>query len=420
MPPSTTDTLLAELRRLKLVTDEAAARAEAAVRTSPPDQLPRVLTEAGLTRFQARAVLAGQASRLVFGPYVLLDKIGEGGMGVVYKARHARLGRIDAVKVLRADKIASRTIAKRFLREIQFTSRLEHPHVVRAHDAGVVRRQLYLATEYVNGTDLGTLVQTRGPRSVADACLVIYQAALALKHIHEKGMVHRDLKPSNLIRDEATGAVKILDLGLSGFNRAVEEHGSWAKLTRDGVVLGTPDFMAPEQVQDAHAVDIRADLYSLGCTFFFLLTGRPPYEGTPVEKMYRHGFSPPPVLVLPSGLRPPAGLAEILARLMAKRPDERFQTPQEVIDALLAIRPGSNSDTGTTLGHTVATQTPAPSDSISDGAFAHLLSNDSVNRRESAREAGSVRLSLWVLVLALAALFSVGFMTAGMYFKGGR
>ena len=127
--------------------------------------------------------------------------------------------------------------------------------------------------------------------------------------------------------------------------------------------------------------------------------------------------SPPPVLVLPSRLRPPAWLAEILARLMAKRPDERFQTPQEVIDALLAIRPGSNGDTSTTLGHTVASPTPAPTDSLPGGAFAHLLSGDTVTTGEQTGERGSVRVSWWVLVVALAALFGIGFLTAGFYFR---
>src|SRR5262245_16554347 len=257
MPAQTSESLLADLRRLKLLTDDAATRLAAAARAGVgAEHFPRLLVEAGLTRFQAKVALAGQASRLAFGPYILLDKIGEGGMGVVYKARHARLGRVDAVKVLRADKVESRTVAKRFLREIQVTSGLEHPHVVRAYDAGRVGKQMYLATEFVNGTDLGTVVLTRGPLSAADACLVVYQAALALKHIHEKGLVHRDLKPSNLIRDHVTGAVKILDLGLSGFNRGTGDSGPGVTLTRDGVLLGTPDFMAPEQVQNPHAVDI--------------------------------------------------------------------------------------------------------------------------------------------------------------------
>lgn len=298
MPVQTSPQLLAEVRRLRLLPDSGTLPSRVAMGTDtpPPELLARVLIDAGLTPFQTQAVLDGQADRLVFGPYVLLDKLGEGGMGVVYKARHVKLGRIDALKLLRADKIGSTTVVRRFLREIQLTSNLTHAHIVRAYDAGVTAGQLWLATEYVEGSDLGTIVLRRGPLSVADACLAVYQTALALRHIHEKGLVHRDLKPSNLIRDSVTGAVKLLDLGLTGFHRtATRPNGSGSGiLTYDGVLLGTPDFIAPEQIDNAHAVDIRADLYSLGCTFYFLLTGRVPYSGTQVERLCQHTFAPPP------------------------------------------------------------------------------------------------------------------------------
>jgi serine/threonine protein kinase len=415
------DTLLAELRRLKLLTDEAASRVAAAARAGAPDHFPRLLLEAGLTRFQTKIAIAGHASRLAFGPYILLEKIGEGGMGVVYKARHARLGRVDAVKVLRTDKVKSRTVAKRFLREIQFTSSLEHPHVVRAHDAGVVGQQLYLATEYIEGTDLATVVQTRGPLSVADGCLVMYQAALALRHVHEKGLIHRDLKPSNLIRDRTSRAVKILDMGLSGFNRAKLDPGSGATLTREGVLLGTPDFMAPEQVQNPHAVDIRADLYSLGCTFFFLLTGKSPYDGTPVEKMYHHGFAALPTLVLPKGQLPPPGLADIVTRLMAKKPEERFQTPQALIDALLALRPGYGGDS-VSAGHSTTTATPLPVNELPESEFYHLMSanGSSADRPmlRQARQAGSAVPRWWLIAAGVALVFGTGFLAATLYLSG--
>jgi serine/threonine protein kinase len=425
MPSLTADTLLAELRRLKLLTDEALRRVGEAAHSHnlPPERWTRLLVDAGLTKFQARAVVAGHAAKLLFGPYVVLDKVGEGGMGVVYKARHARLGRIDALKVLRTDKVASRTVAKRFLREIQVTSRLAHPHVVRAYDAGVVGKQLYLATEFVDGTDLGTVVQARGPLSVADACLVVYQAALALRHVHEKGLVHRDMKPSNLIRDRATGAVKVLDLGLSGFNHSMLGSAPGTALTHDGVVLGTPDFMAPEQVQNPHRVDIRADLYGLGCTLFFLLTGQPPYDGSPVEKMYKHGFAPPPPLILPNGLVPPPGLTEIIVRLLAKKPGERFQTPQELIDALLAIRPGSASgeNPGYSSVAVVASDTPPPTETpLSDENFGFLLSHGESSGTPSPRplREGTPGVSSgWVAFAAVALLFGLGFLAAALYFS---
>lgn len=422
MAPSS-DALVAELRRLRLLSDDAAERVG---RTRPGDRPPAddsllgSLTDAGLTRFQARAVLAGQASRLLFGPYVLLDKIGEGGMGVVYKARHARLGRVDAVKVLRTDKLASRSVARRFLREIQVTSRLEHPHIVRAYDAGRVGRQLYLATEYVPGTDLATLVGARGPMTIADACLVVYQAALALGHIHEKGLVHRDLKPSNLIRDHATGAVKLLDLGLSGFNRAVLNPSFCGTLTRDGVVLGTPDFMAPEQVRDPHAVDIRADLYSLGCTLYFLLTGRPLYEGTAVQKMLYHGSAPPPPLILPCGLSPPPALAGIFARLVAKSPDDRFQTPAQLTDALLAIRPGSGATPAAATQRLVGATTPLPLEPLPAGDFDHLFSHPGTQVFTPRSDSDAAGVSRWAVGIAASLLFGLGFVATALYFLKGR
>lgn len=343
MTAISSESLLADLRHLPLLAPEHLARVETAVGkgASTPEKIVRRLVDKGwITPFQGEVLLGGKAAGLVFGPYVLLSRLGEGGMGAVFKARHVRLGRIDALKVIRADKSSSKLVAKRFQREIQLTADLNHPHLIKALDAGKVGNQLYLATEYIPGEDLTSTVRRDGPFSVADACLVVYQTALALRHIHERGLIHRDLKPSNIMREEKSRAVKLLDLGLSSSLNELQFTGSIAgNLTRDGVMLGTPDYMAPEQARDPHGVDIRADLYGLGCTFFYLLTGRTPFEGSPVDKLMQHASAPPPVLVLPHGPTP-AALADIIARLMAKRPDDRYQTPQALIDAMLALRPG--------------------------------------------------------------------------------
>jgi serine/threonine protein kinase/DNA-binding beta-propeller fold protein YncE len=336
------ESVLADLRRYPLLTPEHMARVESAAGRSTlgPGQMVKRLVDRGwLTQFQADVLLGGKAAGLVFGHYVLLSRLGEGGMGAVFKARHVRLQRIDALKVIRGDKIASKVVARRFLREIQLTADLNHPHIIKALDAGQVGRQLYLATEFISGEDLTATVCRDGPFSVADACLVIYQTALALRHIHERGLIHRDLKPSNIMREDKTRIAKLLDLGLSNSLHQVSSAGSKeGTLTRDGVMLGTPDFMPPEQARDPHGVDIRADLYALGGTFFFLLTGRTPYEGSTVEKLLHHATSPPPRLVLPHSPAPPA-LTAIIEKAMAKRPEDRFQTPQELIDALIALRP---------------------------------------------------------------------------------
>lgn len=341
----TSESVLEDLCRLPLLSPEQKARVQSAARRTLPAPeriVDRLVGRGWLTPFQAEALLTGRGKGLLFGDYVLLSKLGEGGMGTVFKARHIRLGRIDALKVIRPDRVSSKVIARRFLREIQLTADLNHPHIVKALDAGQVGKQFYLATEYIEGEDLTTTVRRGGVLTPADACLVIYQTTLALKHIHERGLIHRDLKPSNIMREEKARAVKVLDLGLCHCLNEFTLTGSNAgTLTRDGVMLGTPDFMPPEQSRNPHGVDIRADLYSLGCTFFYLLTGRLPYEGSPVEKLMQHNTAPIPPLVLPHGPTP-AALAAIVERMMAKDPEERFQSPQELIDALLSLRPVSS------------------------------------------------------------------------------
>jgi serine/threonine protein kinase len=268
------------------------------------------------------------------GDYQLLKQLGQGGMGVVYKARHTRLDSVVAVKVLPHDRWGDAQALARFRREMQALGRLKHPNIVQALDAREENGVHWLVMEYIEGIDLARLLGRSGPLPVADACEVIRQAALGLQYAHEQqGLVHRDIKPSNLMVT-AAGGVKVLDLGLAQLHAdsLVE-----VPLTVAGQVMGTLDYMAPEQVVDSHAVDIRTDIYSLGCTLFHLLAGAPPFAGPEYDsagkKRRAHLEEPVPPI---ADRRPdvPPEVAAVLARMVAKRREDRFATPAEVAAAL--------------------------------------------------------------------------------------
>ncbi len=250
-------------------------------RSADPLALARELLQRGwLTPYQINQLFQDRAGDLVLGRYVLLERLGEGGMGQVFKAREQRLGRTVALKVLRKERIDKPDILRRFHTEIQAVARLSHPNIVYAHDAEQVGDAHLFAMEYVDGIDLARLVKQSGPLPVEQACEAVRQAALGLQHIHEHGMVHRDIKPANLMRTHQSGVVKVLDMGLA---RLLDDSGETAttNLTRLGVVMGTVDYIAPEQAMSSRRADIRSDLYALGCSFYYLLTGQVPF---PVEE----------------------------------------------------------------------------------------------------------------------------------------
>ncbi|MCC6419073.1 MAG: protein kinase [Gemmataceae bacterium] len=287
-----------------------------------------------VAQVQALTPAAATASPVLaqLGQYQLLHPVGRGGMGVVYKALHPFLKREVVLKVLPPERLRKPQAVARFRREMEAVGKLQHPNIVQATDAGESDGQHFLVMEHVEGCDLARLVRKRGPLPVADACEAIRQAALGLQHAHEHGLVHRDIKPSNLLVTPA-GQVKVLDLGLALLRGEMAE----GELTEVGQIMGTLDYMAPEQAFDAHCVDGRADVYSLGCTLFFLLAGRPPYDGSEyrqaLKKMLAHAGGPIPAL---PPLRPdaPAGLEAVLQRLLAKKPADRFATPADVATAL--------------------------------------------------------------------------------------
>jgi serine/threonine-protein kinase len=315
------------------------------------DWLPRLTTlrpfcrellrRGWMTAHQINQVCRGHGQALLLGPYVVLERLGQGGMGQVLKARHRHMARIVALKLMRTEKLDDGRLA-RFLREMELIARLDHPNVVHAYDAGRAGKRFFLAMEFVAGRDLSRIVREVGPLPVHQACEYARQAALGLQHAHEQGLVHRDVKPSNLLLDERKGLVKVSDFGLARLG-VVWQGGEQAGLTRQGVVLGTADYVAPEQVVESRAADVRADLYSLGCTLYYLLTGQPPFPGgSALQKMLHHATSEPQCV---EELRPglPAAVVALVSRLLAKRPEERYQTPAALAQALAEVGPTADS-----------------------------------------------------------------------------
>ncbi|MBI1915448.1 MAG: serine/threonine protein kinase [Planctomycetes bacterium] len=274
------------------------------------------------------------------GPYELLEPLGEGGMGAVYRARHLHLGKIMALKLLPAAHLSDPVAVTRFMQEMKAVGQLSHPNIVQAHDAGVEGIP-YLAMELLEGMDLSRLVKECGPLRVADASECIRQAALALQHAHERGLVHRDVKPSNLMLTPE-GCVKLLDLGLARLD--TERAPPADELAAPAPVVGTIDYIAPEQLQDSRTVDIRADLYSLGGALYYLLTGQPPFgtsaQGNLAKQRARLEEAAPDVRVLRSSV--PEALVIVLERLLARDPAYRFTTPAELCAAITPLTAGCN------------------------------------------------------------------------------
>lgn len=297
-----------------------------------------------LTEYQASLLARGHADGFFLGPYKILDRIGRGRMAGVYKAMH-QLGQVVAIKVLPPSKARNKHLLARFKREAKLALRLNHPNIVRTFQVGDEKGLLYLVMEHLEGETLEEVLHRRTRLPVNEAVRIVYQAMLGLQHLHEKGMVHRDLKPSNLMLLPAVAKgqpdntyqahVKILDIGLARplFDGSTSASGEEPHLTSEGVLLGTPDYMAPEQARDAHAASVRADIYSLGCVLYHAIAGQPPFpDSNVISQMVRHATeSARPLAEFNPEV--PDGLQQIVNWMMAKDPAQRYATPERAAQA---------------------------------------------------------------------------------------
>ena len=298
-----------------------------------PEALTTALVEGQLlTEWQLEQLRKGKSKGFTLGKYRLLRLLGAGGMSSVYLAENPTLRQRVAIKVLPIKRVEQSSYLARFEREAQVAYRLSHHNIARAFDLEASGAVHFIVMEYIEGTDLHAKVKAEGPLDLRDTADYVRQAAVGLHYAHEEGLVHRDIKPANLMLDKR-GTIKILDLGL-----ALDDDEEQASLTRehDEKVLGTADYLAPEQARDSHKADRRSDIYSLGCTLYYLLVGRAPFaKGSLAERIRAHMKEPPPNPLDERADVPPA-LAELYFRMMEKHPEARPQTAREVAEALEA------------------------------------------------------------------------------------
>jgi serine/threonine-protein kinase len=357
-------TLLAHFRRVHVLAPEQVDQIErdlAHLYRDPNDLADYLVQIDWLTAYQKLTIFDGHLNDLVIGPYIVLDQLGQGGVSEVFKAWDTTRGRVVALKVLRQNLSAEQEARRQFQRELETVPRLAHPNIIKTFDANRVGNMHYFAMEFVEGVDLARYVRDTGPLPLDQACDYVRQVAQGLQHAHQMGLVHRDIKPANLFlinpprlalesRPKPNGRpgepiIKILDWGLARMGQGLQtDSAAAADIEREkGALIGTADYIAPEQAHDASVVDIRGDIYSLGCTFFFLLAGKPPYTGTSLmQKLLQHREAQVPRV---SETRPdvPDEVNEIIYRMMAKDPENRYQIPLLVVAPLRKYCTGSST-----------------------------------------------------------------------------
>ena len=323
--------VLHELTAAGLLSSDAVTRFNTEIESGADALLDKLLAEKVITQWQADKFRAGQASDIVLGDYLVLKEIGRGGMGTVLLARHRRMDREVAIKVLPVTAMESAPAVARFYQEVKVAAKLIHPNIVHAYDAGEHKGFHYLVMEFVEGHDLAHVVHEIGPLPLSMALDYLRQAATGLKWAHGEQVIHRDIKPSNLLLDNK-GNVKILDMGLArGLNNGSLD-GKSIHLTTTGQVMGTVEFMSPEQAEDTRLADERSDIYSLGCTFYRLLSNKGPFSrDTVVKTILAHRYDPIPRL--PETGDPLQHAAQhIFEKMIAKEPDHRYQCMQDLLD----------------------------------------------------------------------------------------
>ncbi len=358
MPKPEADTFVDLLYRSGLIEKEQLDLALDLVRSEGGGQLPTdaellaecLMAQGLITRWQAEKLLEGRHKGFFLKRYKLLDHLGTGGMSSVYLAEHVLMQRRVAIKVLPTKRVEDTSYLERFHREAQAAAALDHRNIVRAYDVDNDGNIHFLVMEYVQGRDLQAIVRDDGPLSYADAADYIRQGAEGLAHAHDAGLIHRDVKPANLLVDRKN-VVKVLDLGLARFTG--EDRASLT-VQYDENVLGTADYLAPEQALDSHGVDARADIYSLGCSLYFLLAGHPPFpDGTLPQRLMAHQKQQPPPI---RNDRPdvPQDLVDICSKMMAKRSADRYGSMHEVAavlaDWLISHGHSLGGDTGSGSG----------------------------------------------------------------------